>query len=91
MFTVLKVLGILFGIKSIFDILRYAIIEIYYVRRGWISGIVTYGIDENGDILGNVPNRFVKLLMDSRGWEWRLGYNLAHMKWCVRPSDKEEA
>ena len=91
MLTVLKFLGILVGSKLMFDILRYAIIETYYVRRGWISGICTYGIDENGNILCNVPNKLVKLLMDSRGLEWKLGYNLAHMKWCVRPSDKEEA
>lgn len=91
MLTVLKVLGILVGIKLTFDILRFAIIEIYYARRGWVSGICTYGVDEEGNILSNVPNRLVKLLMDSRGWEWKLGYDLVHMKWCVRPSDKEEA
>ena len=91
MLTVLKFLGILVGIKLMYDILRYAIIEIYYMRRGWISGICTYGINEEGNILDNVPNKLVRILMDSRGWEWKLGYNLAHMKWCVRPSDKEEA
>lgn len=82
MLTVLKFLGILVGIKLMFDILRFAIIEIYYARRGWVSGICTYGIDENGNILGNVPNRLVKLLMDSRGWEYRASYKFTN--WCVR-------
>lgn len=72
---VLKVFGILVGIKLAFDILRFAIIEIYYARRGWESGICTYGIDEDGHILSNVPNKLVKLLMDSRGWEYIAGYN----------------
>lgn len=91
MLTVLKVFGILVGIKLMYDILRFAIIEIYYMRKGWISGICTYGIDENGNILSNIPNRLIKLLMDSRAWEWKLGYNFSHMKWGVRPNDKEEA
>lgn len=79
MLTVLKFLGILVGVKFVFDILRFAIIEIYYARRGWVSGICTYGVDEEGNILGNVPNRLVKLLMDSRGWEWIAGYRFT---WC---------
>lgn len=91
MFTALKILGILVGIKFVFDIVRFAIIEIYYARRGWVSGIITYGVDENGVMLSNVPNKLVKLLMNSRHWEWNFGYNFWHMKWCVRPSDKEEA
>lgn len=82
MLTVLKVFGILVGIKLMFDILRYAIIETYYVRRGWISGVCTYGVDEEGNILGNVPNRLVKLLMDSRGWEYRTSYNFGRR--CAR-------
>ena len=91
MFTALKVLGILAGIKLVLDIVRFAIIETYYARRGWTSGIITYGVDEEGVILANVPNKLIKLLMDSRHWEWNLGYNLWHMKWGVRPSDNEEA
>ena len=39
MFTVLKFLGILLVSKLAFDILRFAIVEIYYARRGWTSGI----------------------------------------------------
>lgn len=74
MLTVLKFLGILVGIKLTFDILRFAIIEIYYARRGWTSGICLYGIDAEGNILSNIPNRLVKLLMDSRGWEYVAGY-----------------
>ena len=82
MLTVLKILGILVGIKLTYDILRYAIIEIYYARRGWVSGICTYGVDEEGIILCNVPNRLVKLLMDSRGWEYKTAYEFT--RWCVR-------
>lgn len=82
MLTVLKIFGILVGVKLMFDILRYAIIEIYYARRGWKSGVCTYGIDAEGNILSDIPNRLVKLLMDSRGWEWALGYRVAD--WCVR-------
>lgn len=90
MLTVLKFLGILVGIKLLYDILRFAIIEIYYMRRGWTSGICTYGIDENGDILCNVPNQLVKLLMDSRGWEYRASYNFTRL--CARLVHfKEEA
>ena len=76
MLIVLKVFGILVGIKFAFDILRFAIIEIYYARRSWESGICTYGIDDNGYVLSNVPNKLVKLLMDSRGWEYIAGYNI---------------
>lgn len=82
MFMVLKVFGIMVGIKFTFDILRFAIIEIYYARRGWKSGICTYGIDYNGHILSNVPNKLVKLLMDSRGWEYIASYNVK--KWCLQ-------
>lgn len=82
MLTALKFLGILVGIKLMFDILRYAVIEIYYARRGWISGMCTYGIDEEGNVLCNVPNKLVKLLMDSRGWEYMTGYKFT--RWCVR-------
>ena len=82
MLTVLKFLGILVGSKLMFDILRFAVIEIYYMRRGWTSGICTYGIDEDGNILCNIPNKLVKLLMDSRGWEWRTSYNFG--RFCAR-------
>lgn len=82
MFMVLKFLGILVGIKLVFDILRFAIIEIYYARRGWCSGICTYGIDENGNVISNVPNKLVKLLMDSRSWEWIFGGYI--VGWCIR-------
>lgn len=82
MLMVLKVFGIMVGIKFAFDILRFAIIEIYYARRGWESGICTYGIDDNGYILSNVPNKLVKLLMDSRGLEYIAGYNVK--KWYLQ-------
>lgn len=82
MLTVLKVLGILVGIKLTFDILRFAIIEIYYAHRGWTSGICIYGIDKEGNILTNIPNRLVKLLMDSRRVEYTVGYNFGD--WCAR-------
>lgn len=82
MLMVLKVFGIMVGIKFAFDILRFAIIEIYYASRGWESGICTYGIDDNGYILSNVPNKLVKLLMDSRGLEYIAGYNVK--KWCLQ-------
>lgn len=82
MLTVLKILGILVGIKLIFDVVRYAIIETYYMRRGWESGTCTYGVDENGVMLSTVPNKLVKLLMDSRGWEYILGWRIGKM--CSR-------
>ena len=82
MLMVLKVLGITVGIKFAFDILRFAIIEIYYARRGWKSGICTYGIDDNGHILSNVPNKLVRLLMDSRGLEYVASYKVK--KWCLQ-------
>ena len=82
MLMVLKVLGIMVGIKFAFDILRFAIIEIYYARRGWKSGICTYGIDDNGHILSNVPNKLVRLLMDSRGLEYIASYKAK--KWCLQ-------
>ena len=82
MVTILKFLGILAGIKLVFDILRFAIIEIYYARRGWESGVCTYGVDENCNILINIPNKLVKLLMDSRGWEYRTSYEFTNR--CVR-------
>ena len=74
MFTALKIVGMVVGIKLTFDIIRFAIIEAYYSRKGWESGVVTYGIDEDGNILTNVPSRIIRLLMDSRAWEHTKGY-----------------
>lgn len=76
MFTALKIVGMVVGIKLTFDIIRFAIIETYYSHKGWESGVVTYGVDEDGNILTNVPSRMIRLLMDSRAWEYTKGYEL---------------
>ena len=74
MFTALKIVGMVVGIKLAFDIIRFAIIETYYKHKGWESGVITYGVYEDGNILTNVPSRMIRLLMDSRAWEYTKSY-----------------